>query len=101
MSRINLNFTRQFNVVGVCVFSAEFIMATFERPGTSGCRVPPPLPGQRVPKEYVRQQLHDLGIKSISEEELESYTAGECVILINAHLSRIVLPSRFRSSKVN
>lgn len=30
-----------------------------------------------VSKEYVRQQLYDMGVKELSEEDLESYTNGE------------------------
>lgn len=40
-------------------------------------RIPPPLPGYPVPKEYVRQQLNLLGIKNVTEEDLESYAAGK------------------------
>ena len=39
-------------------------------------RIPPPIPGHRVPKEYVRQQLNVLNIKNVTEEELEAYAAG-------------------------
>lgn len=44
-------------------------------------RIPPPQPGQPVPKEYVRQQLHLLGIKNISDKEVEAYAAGEFFFL--------------------
>jgi hypothetical protein len=40
-------------------------------------RIPPPKPGAPVPKEYVRQQLNHLGIRNVTEEEVESYAAGE------------------------
>ncbi len=43
--------------------------------------IPPPLPGQFVPKEYVRQQLNKLGLHNVTEEEIESYAAGEIQIL--------------------
>jgi len=39
--------------------------------------IAPPVPGQPVPKEYVRQQLRRLGIRNVTEEELEFYAAGE------------------------
>ena len=39
--------------------------------------IAPPVPGQPVPKEYVRQQLVRLGIRNVTEEELEFYAAGE------------------------
>ena len=39
-------------------------------------RIPPPKPGNLVSKDYVRQQLKLLGIKSVAEEDLESYAAG-------------------------
>lgn len=41
-------------------------------------RIPPPMPGQQVPAEYVREQLDILGIKNVSEEDIESYAAGRC-----------------------
>ena len=44
---------------------------------TRRSRVPPPRPGQPVPKEYVREQLDILGIKNVSEQEIESYAAGK------------------------
>ena len=31
----------------------------------------------QVPKDYVRKQLHSMGIHDISEGDLESYTRGE------------------------
>lgn len=40
-------------------------------------RIPPPQPGVPVPKEYVRQQLNTLGIKNVTEEDLEAYAAGK------------------------
>ncbi len=40
-------------------------------------RIPPPLPGHPVPKEYVRQQLNLLGIRNVTEEDIEAYAAGE------------------------
>ena len=40
-------------------------------------RIPPPKPGTPVPKEYVRQQLKTLGIRNVTEEELEVYAAGK------------------------
>lgn len=39
--------------------------------------IPPPEPGNPVPKEYVRQQLNSLGIKDVTEEDLESYAKGK------------------------
>ena len=30
-----------------------------------------------VSKEYVRQQLHAMGVRELSEEDLEAYTRGE------------------------
>ena len=33
--------------------------------------------GVKVSKEYVREQLHSMGVRDLSEEELESYTNGE------------------------
>lgn len=44
---------------------------------TRRSRVPPPRPGQPVPKEYVREQLDILGIRNVSEQEIESYAAGK------------------------
>ena len=40
--------------------------------------------GIQVSKEYVRQQLHDMGVKDLSEEDLESYTRGECLLVFTA-----------------
>ena len=31
----------------------------------------------QVPRDYVRKQLHSMGIQDISEGDLESYTRGE------------------------
>ena len=42
----------------------------------TGSSIVPPLPGQVVPKEYVSQQLRKLGVKDVTEEELEYYAAG-------------------------
>lgn len=49
--------------------------------------VPPPEPGNPVPKEYVRQQLDTLGIKDVTEEDLESYAKGKLQLecLYNIH----------------
>ena len=33
--------------------------------------------GVRVSKEYVREQLHSMGVRDLSEEDLEAYTNGE------------------------
>lgn len=43
-------------------------------------RIPPPKPGTPVPKEYVRQQLNTLGIRNVTEEEIESYAAGKTIV---------------------
>lgn len=40
-------------------------------------KIPPPVPGQPVPKDYVREQLDILGIKGVSEHDIESYAAGK------------------------
>lgn len=40
-------------------------------------RIPPPKPGAPIPKEYVRQQLNTLGIKNVTEEDLEAYATGK------------------------
>lgn len=40
-------------------------------------RIRPPKPGTPVPKEYVRQQLNTLGIRNVTEDEIESYAAGK------------------------
>lgn len=50
--------------------------ATLSDPST---RIAPPMPGQPVPKEYVRQQLRKLGIKNVTKEEVEYYAAGKFV----------------------
>ena len=42
-----------------------------------GDPVAPPKLGQPVPKEYVRQQVRKLGIRNVSEEDLEHYAAGK------------------------
>ena len=33
--------------------------------------------GVKVSKEYVREQLHSMGVRDLSEKDLESYTNGE------------------------
>lgn len=44
--------------------------------------IAPPMPGQTVPKEYVRQQLRKLGVMHVTEDELEYYAAGKIVRLV-------------------
>ena len=46
---------------------------------SASTRIIPPIPGQSVPKEYVRQQLYKLGINHVTEDELEYYAAGKVV----------------------
>lgn len=35
-----------------------------------------------VSKEYVRQQLYSMGVKELSEADLESYTRGEMLYIV-------------------
>ena len=39
--------------------------------------IPPPEPGNPIPKEYVRQQLNSLGIKGVTDEDVEAYAKGK------------------------
>ena len=59
----------------MCVGAGKFETKAKKMAGNH--RIPPPIPGHRVPKEYVRQQLNVLNIKNVTEEELEAYAAGK------------------------
>ena len=44
-----------------------------------------------VSKEYVRQQLNAMGVRELSEEDLEAYTNGEFLPRAKGRVSQIAL----------
>ena len=42
-------------------------------------------------KEYVRQQLNAMGVRELSEEDLEAYTNGEFLPRAKGRVSQIAL----------
>lgn len=62
---------------------------------STGGPIAPPAPGQPVPKEYIKHQLRRLGIRNVSEDELEYYAAGEMKMLLLCLDKRLISWAKF------